>query len=135
MNKSNQYGETMAKLLPTGSIEKEKSIPDWYKFNLLIEKMSPEDKIGHLFILNIDLKKAGKKELLFKEKYSLIFEKIKRLDPTERSVLKLLETMRQSDDSTLNAFKFNRKTHTTMSKKIFIPLCVEHIRFLIKRTG
>ena len=52
-------------------------IPGWRKFNLIIDKISPEDKIGHFFIVYIkfDLRKPDEKEFLFNEIYSPIFEK------------------------------------------------------------
>ena len=47
------------------------------KFNLLIKSISPEDKIGHLFIIDIKLneKNADEKNLLFNEIYTPIFQK------------------------------------------------------------
>ena len=86
MDKNNQYGQEMTKPLPTGCIKKEKTIPIWYKFNLLTEKVSVEDKIGHLFVADIkfDKHKAGERQYLFNEIYLPIFDKNKALDLSKR---------------------------------------------------
>ena len=52
LNESNQYGFAMTKSMPIGCI-KEHSAPSWLKFNLLLETVSLDDKIGHLFIVDI----------------------------------------------------------------------------------
>ena len=69
----------MTKPLPTSCIKKQKSILDWRHFNLtkLNWKITPQDKIGHLFIIDIKFgpKKAGEKEFLFNKISLLIFEK------------------------------------------------------------
>ena len=55
----------MTKPLPTSCIKKQKSILDWRNFNLekLNWKITPQDKIGHLFIIDIKFgpKKNGEK--------------------------------------------------------------------------
>ena len=80
------------------------------------------------------MKKDGEKELIFNEIYSPGFEKKKRLDPSERPIFQLLETLRKSDNDELNSYKYTSKTHPTMSKKTFIPLYDKHIRFPIKKS-
>ena len=61
-DENNQYGFAMTKPIPTGCI-KENNSPTWLEFNLLLEKVSLEDLIGHLFIADIELdeKNATKK--------------------------------------------------------------------------
>ena len=44
-----------------------------------------------------------------------------------------MDPIRLNDKGLLNSYKFTSKTHSTMSKKYFIPLYAEHIHFLIKR--
>ena len=55
----------MTKPLPTSCIKKQKSILDWRNFNLekLNWKITPQDEIGHLFIIDIKFgpKKDGEK--------------------------------------------------------------------------
>ena len=43
--------------------------------------------------------------------------------------------MRVNDFGVLNACKATAKTHSTIGKKIFIPLYAEHLHFLMKRCG
>ena len=54
----------MTKPLPTGCIEDDKNIY-WETFNFLLESVSFEDKIGHLYIVDIefDVKNATEKEI------------------------------------------------------------------------
>ena len=49
---NNQYGMTMTKPLPTGCIKDDKYI-SWETFNFLLEAVSFEDKIGHLYTVDI----------------------------------------------------------------------------------
>ena len=67
----------MTKPLPTGCIKRSKKVPSLREFQLILEGISQEDKIGHLFIVDIefDFKRAGEKELLFSEVYTPLFEK------------------------------------------------------------
>ena len=69
----------MTKPLPTSCIKKQKSILDWHNFNLekLNWKITPQDKIGHLFIIDIKFgpKKDGEKKFLFNKINLPIFEK------------------------------------------------------------
>ena len=77
MDENNQYGNAMTELLPYGCFKKETEIPDLQKFNFILQDLSPDDKIGHLFVVNIifDEKNADEKKLLFNEIYTPLFEK------------------------------------------------------------
>ena len=70
LDENNQYGHGMTKPLPTGCI-KDDSYSSWTTFNLLLEKVNFEDKIGHLFVVNIvfDSDNATEKELAYNEIY------------------------------------------------------------------
>ena len=94
------------------------------KFNLLIKSISPEDKIGHLFIIDIKLneKNADEKNLLFNEIYTPIFQKDKCLDPSESSVFQLLDTMSKNYKGDLNSYRYYQKTHATMKNKFYSTL-------------
>ena len=78
--------------MPTGCI-KEYNLASWLTFNLLLEKVSLDDPIGYLFVVNIefDQKNATKKQFLYNEILPPIIEKQKVLDANERSVYQLLE--------------------------------------------
>ena len=54
MIENKQYRNTMPKPLPTGSIEKVKKTSTIREVDLLIQNISDEDKIGHLFIVDIE---------------------------------------------------------------------------------
>ena len=69
----------MTKSLPTGVVKKQKKIPSLREFNLIIEQILHEDKIGHLFIVDIkfDEKNANEKTVLFNESIPLFLRKKK----------------------------------------------------------
>ena len=137
MDDNNQYGNAMTKPLSTDCIKKTKKIPSMCELQLIIEGISHEDKIGHLFVVDLmfDFERCTAKELLFNEIYTPVFEKKKVLLLSERSILQLLDVMRVNDMGVLYAYKATTKTHSTMDKKIFIPLYAEDLHFLIKRYG
>ena len=126
MDENNQYGNAMAKPLPTGSI-KRKKMPTMREFDLIIQGISGEDKIGHLFVVDVhfDQKNASEKQLFFNKIYSPIFERKKVLSTNEKSVFQLLDAMRLNDNGTINSFKTTAKTHATVDEKIAIPLYAE----------
>ena len=76
LDENNQYANGMTKPLPTGCI---KDIDDisWETFNFLLEKVSFESTIGHLYIVDIefDSKNATERELAYNEIYPPIIEK------------------------------------------------------------
>ena len=127
MDKYNQYGNTMTKSLPTVCIKKVKKAPSLREFNLLLEGISDEDKIRHLFIVNIifDKNRTTEKHYLFNEIYMSIFDKKKVLTPSEMSVFRLLDVMRLNDKGILNSYKTTAKTHSTMEKKTLL-LCMQN---------
>ena len=81
----------MTKLMPTGCI-KEQSSPPRLRFNLLLETVDLDDKIGHLFVADIkfDRGKATQREYLYNEMFSPIIEKQNILEANERSMYQLL---------------------------------------------
>ena len=76
MDENKQCGNALTKPLPTGSI-RSRETPTIREFNLIIEGISDEDKIGHLFIVDVEFneEKTSEKHLLFNEIYTPIFEK------------------------------------------------------------
>ena len=78
MDENDQYGNGMTKSLPTGCIKDNKDI-SWETFNFLLETVSLDDKIGHLYIVDIefDVKNATKKQFAYNEIYPPIIEKEK----------------------------------------------------------
>ena len=127
----------MTKPLPIGSIKKSKKIPSVREFDLIIQGILDECKIGHLFVVNIkfDTKNASEKQLFFNEIYSPILRKKIFLSANERSFFQLLGAMRLNDKGTINSFKTTAKTHATMGEKIAIPLYAEYLYFVLLRCG
>ena len=66
----------MTKALPTCCIKDNDDL-SWKTFNVLLEKVDLEDKIGHLYIVNImfDAKNTFKKQLVYNEIYPPIIQK------------------------------------------------------------
>ena len=105
-------------------------------FNVILNNLSYADKIGHLFIADIKFHVQDEKTMLFNEIYTLIFEKSKLIKPYERSVLQLLSVLsRKEEKDIINTFKHNATTYSTIKEKKFIPLCAEHMHFLVTRAG
>ena len=125
MDENNQYGMAMTKPLLYGCIKKQGTVPTLTEFNRILDKISHEDKIGHLFIVNIKFHNINEKTLLFNKNYPPIFEKHKKVDPYERSTLQLLSiAVRNEEKDKLNSFPYNSKTHSTLKeKKNCSPLC------------
>ena len=101
--------------------------PSLREFNLLLEGISDEDKIEHLFIVDIifDKNRATEKHYLFNETYMSIFDKKKVLTPSEMFVFQLLYVMMLNDKGILNSYKTTAKSHSTMEKKTLF-LCMKN---------
>ena len=84
----------MTKRLPTGCIKDYDDI-SWKTFNFLLENVSFEDALGHLYIVDIefDTKSATETELAYNEIYPPIIEKQRTINPCERFVFQLLELL------------------------------------------
>ena len=50
LDENNQYGNGMTKALPTGCVKDDSDI-SWETFNILLENVSFEDEIGHLYVV------------------------------------------------------------------------------------
>ena len=61
MDKNNQSGNAMTEPLPTGSIKKKKILA-MREFDLIIKGISDEDKIGHLFVVDIHFDQKNNSE-------------------------------------------------------------------------
>ena len=92
LDENNQYGNPMTKPLPTGCIKDDKDI-SWETFSFLLESVSFEDKIGHLYIVDteFDVKNPTEREYAYNEIYLAMIEKQKTIDPCKRSIFQLLE--------------------------------------------
>ena len=124
VDENNQYGHRMTKSLPTGCI------------NLLLESVGLENRIGHLYIVDIefDTKNASEKILTYNEIYPPIIEKQKVIDPCERSTYQLLEQFVMGEKGP-SSYKKSAKAHANLFKKLFLPMYLEDLAFCIKRAG
>ena len=82
----------MSKPLQINSIKQDFDT-NWKTFNLLLQKVSLDDQIGHLNVVDIefDHTKATEKQLVYNEIYPPIIKKQKIIAPCKRSVYQLLE--------------------------------------------
>ena len=135
-DENNQYGFAMTRPMPTGCI-KQNASPSWVTFNLLIEKVSLEDKIGHLFVVDIefDFENASTRQLTYNEIFPPIIEKKKIMEANERSLFQLLELFSKNEQNKPRSYVCTAKSHATLLPKTCIPLYIEDLRFLIKRAG
>ena len=125
----------MTKPLPTGCIKNDFDV-SFQTFNILLESVDLEDKIGHLYIVDIefDYKNASQKEMTYNEIYPPIIEKQKVIDPCERSTYQLLEQLVMGEKEP-SSYKKTAKAHANLFKKHFLPMYLEDLAFCIKRAG
>ena len=90
MDENNQYSFAMTKPLPYGCIKKKKRVPSLEELTEIVKSVTLEDKLGHLFVVDIEFSDINKKTLLFNEIYRPIFEKNKKIDPYERSCSQIM---------------------------------------------
>ena len=135
LDENNQYGHAMTKPMPTGCIKDDKDI-SWETFNFLLESVSFEDKIGHLYIVDIefDVKNATEREYAYNEIYPPIIEKQKTIDPCKRPVFQLLEQFVRGEKGP-KAYRATAKAHANLFKQFFLPMYLEDLVFCIKRAG
>ena len=54
LDKNNQYGYAMTKPMPTGCIKEHPSSCSMLEFKLLLETVSLDNRIGHLYVVDIE---------------------------------------------------------------------------------
>ena len=105
----------------------------------LLANVTLNDKIGHLFVVDIVFDDVNEKTLLFNEIYQPIFEKNKKVEPFERSCTQIMSRAEikenKNKEDTLYSLPFNSKTHATLKNKIYVPLYAEDLYFLTTRAG
>ena len=129
LNENNQYGNGMTKPLPTGCIKDDNDI-SWETFNFLLESVSFEDKIEHLYIADIefDFKNVTEREYTYNEIYPPVIEKQKTIDPCERSVFQLIEQFVGGEKGP-KSYRATSKAHANLFKKMFLPMYLEDLVF------
>ena len=98
LDENNHYSFAMTKPMPTGYI-KEHPSPSWKKVHLLIKSVTLDDKIGHLFVVDIefDKKNATETKLLYKEILPTVIEKQNILYANKRSIYQLLDQYQKTE--------------------------------------
>ena len=135
LDKNNQYGHGMTKPLLTGCIKDNDDIY-WETFNFLLEKVSFDDTICHLYIVDIefDLKNAIERVFAYNEIYLQFIEKQKIIDPCENAVFQLLEQFVRGENAP-KTYRSTSKANESIFKKNFLPMYLEDLVFCIKRAG
>ena len=130
LDENNQYGHGMTKPLPTGCIKDNDDI-SWETFNILLESVNFDDKIVHLYIVDIefDFKDATEREFAYNEIYPPIIEKQKVIDPCERSVFQLFEQFVKAENAP-KSYRTPAKAHANLFKKNVLPMYLENLVFL-----
>ena len=99
MDENNQYGMAMTKPLLYGCIKKQDDVPTLTEFNKILDSLSPDDNIGHLFTVDIKFHNINEKTLFFHELCPPIFEKARKLtllkDLPYNLLVSLLETKKK----------------------------------------
>ena len=123
----------MTKPLPTGCIKENLDV-SWRTFNLLLEKVSLNDQIGHIYVVDIkfDHKNASENQIVYNEIYLPIAEKQKNIDPCERSVYQLIKTKKsspQTDKATKKAYAtlFEKKNSSYVISTKCFKFCIKRI--------
>ena len=125
----------MTKPVPTGCIKDSYNI-SWKTFSNLLESVSFEDTIGHLYIVDIefDFKNANEREYAYNKIYPPIIEKQKIIDPCERSAFQLIEQFFTGENAP-KTYRSTAKAHANLFKKSLLPMYLEDLVFCIKRAG
>ena len=92
-----------------GVSKNQEKIPTLREFNIILNNISHEDKINHIFLVDIMLYGMNEKTILFNELYTPLFEKQKLIKPYDRFVFQLLSVMfrdEQKDIHMLNRYIF-----------------------------
>ena len=115
LDENNQHEHGMTKPLPTGCINDNGDI-SWETLNFLLEKVSFEDTIGHLYIVDIefDIKNATEREFAYNEIFPAIIEKQRTIGPCKKSVHQLLEQFVRGEQHGQKAYKSTAKAHADL---------------------
>ena len=132
-DENNQYGFAMTKPMAVGGIkEKETS---WTEYNLLFEKLSLDDKKGHIFVVDIefDYLHATDCQIIYNEILAPFTEKNTRVEANERSIYQLLELYSEDSRGNPKSYKISSKAHSNLLAKKFVPLYLEEMKFAVLR--
>ena len=86
MDENNQYGFAITKPLSYGCIKKKKHVPSLEELTELLKSVNLDDKLGHLFIVDIKFEDVNKRTLLL----------ILNLKTLTRFILRFLKRIKRS---------------------------------------
>ena len=134
-DENNQYGFAMTKPMPVGSIKEKEA--DFREFNLLFEKVSLDDPVGHIFVVDVefDHKNSSQTQIMYNEIMPPFIQKDTKIPADKRSVYQLLELYSEDKNGNPNKYKISAKAHATLFPKTCILLYLEEIKFAILRCG
>ena len=134
-DENNQYGFAMTKPMPVGSV-KEKS-PSWVEFDLLMEKVSLDNPLGHIFVVDVefDHEKATDCQIMYNEIFPPFTDKQTRIAANERSAFQLLELCCEDIKGPPKNYKISSKCHSNLLPKHCVPRHLEELKFAIARCG
>ena len=129
LDENNQYGFAMTKPMPVGAIKEKKA--SWTEFNMLFEKVSLDDKKGHIFIVDIEFDHlhATDCQIMYNEILPPFIEKDTKIEANKSSVYHLLELYSEDIRGCPKKYKIWSKAHSNLFAKKIIPLYLEEIKF------
>ena len=132
-DENNQYGFAMTKPMSIGSV-KEKS-PSWVEFNLLMKKVSLDDPIDHIFVVDVEFEheKATDCQIMYNEIFPPFTDKQTRIEANERSVFELLELYSEDSIGAPRNYNITSKCHSNLLPKRCVPMYLEELKFAIVR--
>ena len=98
MDENNQYGMAMSRPLPYGCIKRQFTVPNFEELEQLLKSVTLEDKIGHIFTVDIEFSDINPKTLLFNEIFPPIFEKHKKILPYLRSCSQIMSRVQKKEN-------------------------------------
>ena len=108
-DENNQYDFAMTKPMPVGAIKEREAY--WTEYNLLFEKISLNDKKGHIFVVDIefDYLHATDCQIMYNELLPPFIEKNTKIEPNERSVYQLLELYSEDNRGNPKNYKYQQR--------------------------
>ena len=135
LDENNQYGFAMTKPMATRCIKDDNDL-SWRTFNLLLESVTLDDPIGHLYLVDIELgfDRLTPKQKVYNEICPPIIEKQKVIDIYGKSAYQLLEHYELINNK-VKSYTPTKKAHATLFQKRCFPMYIEHLSIVIKRLG
>ena len=115
------------------AVLKKMKTPSMLEFNRILDRLSHEDSIGHLFIVDIKFHNKNPKTMLFNEIFPPVFEKNKTVRAHDRSTVQLMSVLNRNKqrDIIIASNALPKLTLPSMKKKSF--LCMPSIYIFDKK--